>query len=124
MPAFAALCMVAGALQASLPIRSFTLRWTHSIERVEWSEDYEVVGNWIHLSRAHIRGSGAGMEPPEGAWLQDGVWSYRLADPWRSELLLARSSHVADYELCVDGACRPLSHWIPVAAGTTTLRAC
>jgi hypothetical protein len=124
MPALAALCMVAGALHVSLPVQSFTLRWTHSIEKIEWSEDYEVVGGWLHLSRAHIRGSGAGMEPPDGAWLQDGVWSYRLADPWRREVLLARSPYVADYELCIGARCSPLSRWIPVAAGTTTLRTC
>ena len=87
MAALAALCMVAGSWHVSLPISEFTLRWTHSIERIEWSEDYEVVGGWLHLSRAHVRGSGAGMDPPEGAWLQDGVWSYRVPDPWRRELV-------------------------------------
>lgn len=124
MPALAALCMVAGSLHASLPISEFTLRWTHSIEKIEWSEDYEVVGGWLHLSRARIRGSGAGMDPPEGAWLKDGVWSYRLSDPWRRELVLARSRFVADYELCFAARCRPLSHWIAVDAGATTLSAC
>ncbi|MEO6661449.1 MAG: DUF1850 domain-containing protein [Burkholderiaceae bacterium] len=120
----AALCMVAGALQVSLPITDFTLRWTHSIEKIEWDEDYEVTGRWLHLSRARIRGSGAGMDPPDGAWLQDGVWSYRIDDPWRRELVLARSPYVADYRLCFAGHCQPLSQWIPVAAGPTTLRPC
>jgi len=124
MSALAALCMAAGTWHVSLPISEFSLRWTHSIEKIEWSEDYEVVGDWLHLSRAHIRGAGAGMEPPEGAWLQDGVWSYRLADPWRREMVLARSPYVADYELCFGARCAPLSRWIPVTAGTTTLRAC
>lgn len=124
MAALAALCMVAGSWHVSLPISEFTLRWTHSIERIEWSEDYEVVGGWLHLSRAHVRGSGAGMDPPEGAWLQDGVWSYRVPDPWRRELVLARSTFVADYALCFAARCRPLSDWIAVSAGTTTLRPC
>ncbi|MEO8122631.1 MAG: DUF1850 domain-containing protein [Burkholderiales bacterium] len=124
MSALAALCMVAGSLHASLPINEFTLRWTHSIERIEWSEDYELAGRWLHLSRAHVRGSGAGMDPPAGAWLQNGVWSYRLADPWRRELVLARSPYVADYELCFAGHCQALSHWIPVSAGPTTLLPC
>ena len=67
MAALAALCLVAGSLQVSLPVTQFGLRWQHSIEKIEWAEDYEVAGPWLHLSQARIRGSGAGMEPPEGA---------------------------------------------------------
>jgi hypothetical protein len=119
-----ALCLVAGALQASLPVTQFTLRWQHSIEKIAWAEGYEVAGAWLHLSQARIRGSGAGMEPPEGSTLVHGVWRYRLADPWRREIVLARSEFVPDYELCLDGVCRRLTHWLPIAAGAATLRAC
>jgi len=108
----------------SLPVARFTLRWQHSIEKIEWDEDYESTGRWLHLSQARIRGSGAGMEPPPDAVLVDGVWRYRLADPWRREIVLARSHGVRDYELCIDGQCRSLAHWIPIDAGPTTLRAC
>jgi hypothetical protein len=124
MAAVAALCLTAGALRLSLPIQAFTLRWQHSIEKVEWAEDYEVVGPWLHLSQARVRGSGAGMEPPAGARLADGVWHYRLSDPWRREVILARSEFVPDYELCFGGACHRLWHWIPLAAGPTTLSGC
>jgi len=119
-----ALCLVAGGLQLSLPVSQFTLRWTHSIEKVEWAEDYEIAGPWLHLSRARIHGSGAGMEPPPGAWLLGGVWHYRLDDPWRREIVLARSEFVPDYELCFGGHCRALTFWLPVSAGATTLRPC
>lgn len=124
MAALAALCLAAGAITARVPASHFTLRWQHSIEKVEWEEDYEVVGPWLFLSEARIRGSGAGMEPPPGSRLVDGVWHYRLKDPWRREVLLARSGFVADWELCVEGGCRRLWHWIPVEAGTTMLRSC
>jgi hypothetical protein len=124
MGAAAALCLVAGTLQVALPVTSFTLRWRHSIEKVRWAEDYEVVGGWLHLSQARIRGSGAGMEPPEGATLIEGAWHYRLADPWRREVVLARSPFAPDYELCVRCRCEPLERWVPVSAGPTTLRAC
>ncbi len=120
----AALCLAAAGLQVQLPVRAFTLRWQHSIEKVDWSEDYEVAGSWLHLSQARIHGSGAGMEPPPGARLVDGVWRYRLQDPWQREIVLARSEFVPDYELCFDGRCRRLAHWLPVTAGPTTLRAC
>jgi len=120
----AALCLAAGALNISLPVSQFTLRWTHSIEKTEWAEDWEVADGWLHLSRARIHGSGAGMEPPPGAWLLGGVWHYRLDDPWRREIVLARSEFVPDYELCFGGHCRALSFWLPVSGGATTIRPC
>ena len=124
MSILAALCLVAGSLQLQLPVRQFTLRWQHSIEKIEWAEDYEVAGPWLHLSQARIRGSGAGMEPPDGSTLVDGVWRYRLADPWRREIVLARSEFVPDYELCIDGKCQRLTRWMPISAGATTLQSC
>ena len=124
----AALCLSAGsaplASVAAITTTQFTLRWQHSIEKVAWEEDYLVAGGWLLLSGARIRGSGAGMEPPADALLQDGVWHYRAADPWRRSLVLARSEFVRDYELCVHENCQPMSHWIPIAAGATTLQAC
>lgn len=121
----AALCLSAGsAPPVVLATPHFTLRWQHSIEKTAWEEDYTVAGDWLLLSGARIQGSGAGMEPPPDALLQGGVWHYRLADPWRRALVLARSEFVRDYELCLDGRCRPLSDWLPVSTGTTTLQAC
>lgn len=124
----AMLCLSAGsappASVASIATTQFTLRWQHSIEKIAWEEDYVVAGSWLLLSGARIQGSGAGMEPPPDAVLQAGFWHYRVPDPWRRSLVLARSEFVRDYELCVDEICQPLSHWIPVAAGTTTLQAC
>lgn len=116
--------MAAGSLLVSLPASHFTLRWQHSIEKITWEEDYTVAGTWLALTGARIRGSGAGMEPPGDALLEHGVWHYRLADPWRKTVVLARSPYVRDYDLCIDGRCRPLDEWIPVSAGTTTLSAC
>jgi len=124
----AALCLSAGsapsAVEASIATTQVTLRWQHSIEKVAWEEDYVVAGPWLLLSGARVQGSGAGMEPPPDAVLQGGVWHYRVSDPWRRALVLARSDFVRDYELCLDGRCQPLSDWIPVSAGTTTLQAC
>jgi hypothetical protein len=124
MTLLAALCLAAGTLHISLPVSSFTLRWQHSIEKIAWEEDYEVSGNWLHLSQARIRGSGAGMEPPPDAKLFNGTWHYRLADPWRKEVVLARSEFVPDYELCINGRCDRLTRWLPISAGPTTLTAC
>ena len=124
----AGLCLSAGSAPplsvASIATTQFTLRWQHSIEKIAWEEDYVVAGGWLLLSGARIQGSGAGMEPPPDAVLQGGFWHYRVPDPWRRSLVLARSEFVRDYELCVHDHCQPLSHWITVSAGTTTLQAC
>ena len=115
----------AAATTATVVTPHFTLRWQHSIEKTAWEEDYVVAGDWLLLSGARIHGSGAGMEPPPDAFLYGGVWHYRMPDPWRRSLVLARSEFVRDYELCLDGAgCQPLHRWIAVSAGTTTLHAC
>lgn len=121
-----ALCLVAGDSQAQIPARQFTLRWQHSIEKINWEEDYILAGDWMYLSSARIRGSGAGMEPPPGAFFAKGVWHYRPTPDmrWTRRLLLTRSEFARDYELCINGKCHPLSHWIPVSAGTTTAAPC
>lgn len=124
MLGMAALCLAAGALHIAIPAHHFTLRWQHSIERIEWDEDYVVAGDWLMLSGARIRGSGAGMEPPPDARLERGVWHYTVADPWRRKIVLARSDYVRDYTLCVNGRCHDMGRWIPTSAGTTVLSAC
>jgi hypothetical protein len=103
------LCLAAAALSVALPLQSFTLAWTHSIEKVRWEEDYRIAGSQLQLVEARIRGIGAGMEPPDNAVLKDGVWHYRPALPLLPHLNLARSGYVADYELCWEAACRPLA---------------
>ena len=103
----------------------FTLAWTHSIEKIRWEEDYRIVDGALRLEEARIRGTGAGMEPPPGAVLRDGVWHYRPALPALKELDLARSGYTADYELCLESRpCRPLGEWIPVSAGTLVAKPC
>jgi len=118
------ICLAAGALHAFIATAQFTLAWTHSIEKIRWEEDYAVRGGDLELTEARIRGSGAGMEPPAGSVLRDGVWHYRPALHPQAALHLARSTFVRDYDICVAGACRPLETWIPVAAGTTTVSVC
>ena len=120
----AGICLAAGALHAFIATTQFTLAWNHSIEKIRWEEDYAVVGGALRLTEARIRGTGAGMEPPAGARLEDGVWHYRPALPALPQLRLTRSVYAADYELCVAGACRPLSQWIPVTDAVTTVEPC
>jgi len=119
----AALCIAVGARIVAVPAHAFTLEWLHTIEKVRWEEDYLVAGDWLLLTRARIRGSGAGMEPPPDAVREGSVWSYRPADRWRRSVQLARSEIGVDYRLCIEGVCRPLDKFMPLR-GVTTLTAC
>ena len=107
------LCLVSGNLLAALPLTTFTLAWTHSIEKTRWEEDWLVREHRLVLAAARIRGSGAGMEIPPDAELRDGVWHYTPTLPPQRALLLRHSSYVAGYELCADRTCQPLADRLP-----------
>lgn len=120
------LCLAAGALLTRLAVTSFMLAWTHSIEKVRWEENWRIDGAALVLDEARIQGSGAGMEPPEGAVLDGGSWHYHPAVGAVPEVVLARSRDVPDWQLCHAGSCAALgSHLpgVPVDAAIT-LRAC
>lgn len=70
-------CLMAGAVAIALgPGGTFSLEWTHSVEKVTWHEDWQVTADGLIPVRAAIKGSGAGMEPGPDARLEDGwlVW--------------------------------------------------
>lgn len=125
---------LAAALQGSpvvfVPVTEFTLAWTHSIEKVRWEEDYAVrLGAVhgqpvVHAVQARVRGSAAGMEPPPDAVLRQGWYHYTPAIPNPTELRLTRSEFTPDYEVCVQGRCRPMAAWMPSDDGITLLKAC
>ena len=116
-----ALCLTAGAVSAVLAINGFTLAWMHSIERVRWEEDWRVAAGQLQLVAARIKGSGAGMEPPDDAVLQGGVWHYRPRVAAMDRLTLAHSPYTAGYELCADGVCRRLADYLPGIEESTTI---
>ncbi len=117
--------LVAGVVAARIPDAAFTLRWTHSIEKILWEEDYEVRGATLLMTGYRVRGSGAGMEPgPDAVW-RDGAWhtATRRSLP---ELSIVRSPYAPDYEWCARGRCRPLADWLgsPTEPQYVTVRAC
>jgi hypothetical protein len=109
-----------------VPAERFTLAWTHSIEKVRWEEDYAVTPSppTLHALAARVRGSAAGMEPPDDARLVNGWYTYTPQMRHPPELRLTRSEFTADYELCLHGRCQPLSAWLPSDGGVTRLTAC
>ena len=106
------ICLAAGLLLASCG-REATLGWTHSIEKVVWEEEYRIEDGGLRLAEAWVRGSGAGMEPPEGSVLIGGSWHYTPKLPLLPEVQLRHSPYTAPYTLCCDGRCQTLSAWLP-----------
>lgn len=103
------ICLIAGGKATAIALASFTLAWTHSVEKVRWEEDWELSDAGLRIVEARVKGSGAGMEVPDGAVLRDGVWHYVPSLPPQRELLLARSGATAgSWELCAEGRCREI----------------
>ena len=108
------LCILAAGKVTALAATAFTLSWTHSVERTRWEEDWRLASAGLEIVEARVRGSGAGMEPPEGAVLRDGWWVYRPSLPPVPELALAASGATGEgWRLCAAGDCREIG----VAAG-------
>mgnify|MGYP001046127560 CR=1 FL=1 len=114
------LCLAAGAVSAVLAAESFTLAWTHSIEKVRWEEDWRIEQRMLVIDDARVRGTGAGMEPPADAVLRDGAWHYKPTVRL-TQLRLAHSPYTVGYELCIEGACRPLAGYLPGAENPSTI---
>jgi hypothetical protein len=104
-----ALCILSAGKTVTLAATLFTLSWAHSVEKIRWEEDWTISQNGLEIVEARVKGSGAGMEVPEGAVLNDGWWVYRPALPPRSELMLAASGATASaWTLCTTGTCLEL----------------
>jgi len=123
------ICLALAATAAApvfVATEHFTLAWTHSIEKVRWEEDYAVLASppTLHAQAARVRGSAAGMEPPDDARLVNGWYTYTPHIRHPTELRLTRSEFTADYELCLQGQCQPMSAWLASDGGVTRLTAC
>ena len=121
------LCLAAAGIVVRLAAAEFTLAWAHSVERVRWEEDWRVEGDRLVAVESRVRGSGAGMEPPDDAVLAGGSWHYRPRLPPQERLQLARSGVVADWQLCLAGTCRDLAAYLPAAVpidAAATLEPC
>ena len=103
------LCILAAGKTLTLSVAAFTLSWTHSVERSRWEEDWKVLPSGLQVVEARIEGSGAGMEPPEGAVLRGGWWVYApRVDPQRRVVLAASGATGAGWTLCSVQGCREL----------------
>jgi len=120
------LCLASAGVVKALSLMAFTLVWAHSIEKVDWQEDWRVTPAGLQLVQARVKGSGAGMEPPPEARLVDGWFTWRPARAAMPEVALGNSGAAGEWRLCADGHCRTLSDIFgyPIGANVTTMRAC
>ena len=120
------LCLASAGIVKALSIATFTLVWTHSIEKVDWQEDWRVTREGLVLTQARVKGSGAGMEPPPGARLLNGWFEWQPARPALPQVILANSGAAGEWRLCHDGNCRTLSDIFghPVGVNVTKMSAC
>lgn len=133
-PVFGICLVLAAAPQVAprfVPVHEFTIAWTHSIEKIRWEEDYQVLPPTtpggeptMVAGKARIRGSGAGMEPPPDAVFRDGWYEYQPERHLPHELRLTRSIYTADYDWCAGGRCEPLTAIMPTDGDITLLYPC
>ncbi len=104
-----AICLAQGAKLTIVAVHAFTLAWTHTVEKTGWEEDWRLDDGLLVLDMARIKGSGAGMDPPDDARLVDSWWQYRPANVRVPNLHLANHGGVAGaWHVCTDGKCSAL----------------
>jgi hypothetical protein len=116
------LCILAAGKMTVLAMTAFTLSWTHSVQKTRWEEEWSITPAGLEIVQARVKGSGAGMEPPEDAVLKDGWWVYAPKLPPRPELVLAASGATGEgWSLCADGQCTIIG---AAAGAPVTIKPC
>lgn len=120
------LCLISAGITKALALTAFTLVWTHSVEKIDWQEDWQITPQGLELVQARVKGSGAGMEPAPEARLVDGWFAWQPKRAPLPEVALGNSGMAGEWRLCSDGQCRTLSDILghPVGAHVTVMRAC
>ena len=120
------LCLASAGIVKTLSIAAFTLAWTHSIEKVDWQEDWRVTAHGLELVQARVKGSGAGMEPPPDARLVDGWFEWKPRRAAMPEVALGNSGAAGEWRMCTEGKCRTLSEifGFRIGSNVTTMSAC
>ncbi|MBV2143572.1 DUF1850 domain-containing protein [Falsochrobactrum sp. TDYN1] len=101
-----ALCILLAGKMTVIAASVFSLSWTHSVQKTEWREEWQVTPDGLLLTEARVKGSGAGMEPPEGSRLIDNWWVYTPKLPAQKSVMLASSGQTGGgWRLCTSGQC-------------------
>lgn len=120
------LCLASAGVVKTLSVTAFMLAWTHSVEKIEWQEDWRVTPQGLEIVEARVKGSGAGMEPPPDARLIGDWFHWKPQLPKLPEVALGNSGVAGEWRLCGDGQCQTLSEVLghPVGTNVTMMRPC
>ena len=118
------ICLAAGALLIPLSASEVTLSWRHSVQKSLWEELWRQGSDGLVLTEARIQGSGAGMDPPDGAKLVDGFWGWKPNLPARRYGVRRRPAATADWRVCVESRCRTLDEMLPAEADPVVMKPC
>src|SRR5258708_3234452 len=120
------LCLASAGVVKTLSLAAFTLAWTHSVEKVEWQEDWRVTPAGLELVQARVQGSGAGMEPSPDARLINGWVQWHPARAPQPAGMLGNSRGGGEWLICSEGRCRTVSDIFghPIGANVTVMRGC
>lgn len=103
------LCISASGTLLALAASSFSLSWTHSVEKTLWQEQWSIKDNRLVLTEAIVQGSGAGITLPPDAILTDEGWTYTPTLAPLDRLTLAASGVTpSPWQLCTDTQCHDL----------------
>ncbi len=104
-----AVCIIAGGKAMAVAAGVFTLGWTHSVEKTEWQERWMPTPQGLVLEEARVQGSGAGMEPGDGAHREGKWWIWTPnREPVPRLVLAASGATVSGWRLCDADGCREL----------------
>jgi hypothetical protein len=102
-------CLLVAGVALALVEPRFTLDWTHSVERTGWREVWALEPGGLRLVEAAVKGSGAGMEPGEGAVRQAGWWVWAPDLPVQKSVVLAASGATGSgWRLCSGSTCHEI----------------
>lgn len=103
------ICLILATVTVPLVGPSFTLDWTHSVEKIRWHEEWVLGDQGLRLTGAAVKGSGAGMDPGPGAQLIDGWWRWQPTLPAIPALHLAASGATpSGWTICDAKGCREI----------------
>jgi hypothetical protein len=115
------ICLMVGAAMLALPTPNFSLRWTHSVEKIDWVENWQITGQSLTLTGVKIKGSGAGMEPADDAKLENGWWVWHPNSIFPKLSLAASGATGSGWQFCTDSTCQTLGS---TAGAPITLKPC
>jgi hypothetical protein len=102
------LCIAAAGKLTVLAVTAFTLSWTHSVEKIAWTEHWRVTRAGLVVEEARVEGSGAGMEPPADAVFDGSGWIYHPHVPPQGRVALGDSGEAGAWRLCTGDGCLSL----------------